>query len=209
MVKVGLTGNIASGKSSVAEVWKALGATVVDADELARRAVEPGSEALERIVEAWGPAVLDPDGSLNRSALRAVVFQDPGARKRLEAIVHPRVGELRDEAFARAAERGERLVVADIPLLFEAGLEGDFDVVVLVDAPEPLRLRRLVQDRGLGIDEARRMIDAQMPSGEKRERADIVIENDRSREALDARARAVWAELGRRVASACRGESNG
>ncbi|HEV2736733.1 MAG TPA: dephospho-CoA kinase [Longimicrobiaceae bacterium] len=199
MLKVGLTGNIAAGKSSVAGVWRSLGATVVDADELARRAVEPGTPGLGRIVEAWGPALLDADGALDRAALRRIVFEDPAARAHLEEIVHPAVYALRAEENRLAEERGERLVVADIPLLFEVGMADEFDVVVLVDAPEEERLRRLVEDRGLDPEEAVRMIDAQMPAELKRARADLVIENAGSPAELEARAREAWAELAERA----------
>ena len=199
MLRVGLTGNIASGKSSVVGAWRSLGARVVDADELARRAVEPGTPALREIADAWGPGVLDAEGALDRAALRGIVFADPEARARLESIVHPAVYALREEEYRRAEERGEPLVVADIPLLFEVGLADEFDVVVLVDAPEEERERRLVEDRGLDREEARRMIAAQMPAELKRARADVLIENDGTLEELDARAREVWAELVRRA----------
>jgi dephospho-CoA kinase len=198
MLKVGLTGNIAAGKSAVARRWRELGAFVVDADELARRVVEPGTPALGRIVETWGESVLD-GGELDRAALRRIVFADPEARERLEEIVHPAVAAMRDEAFRAAAEAGHPLVVADIPLLFEAGLAQEFDVVVLVDAPEETRLARLVGDRGMDPEEARRMIRAQMPSELKRAHADVVIENARSRAELNLRAETVWGELARRA----------
>jgi dephospho-CoA kinase len=195
VLKVGLTGNIASGKSSVAAVWSRLGATVVDADLLARRAVEPGTSALRQIVELWGPEMLDPAGALDRGRLREIVFRDPVARSALESIVHPAVAELRDRAFREAEERGERVVVADVPLLYEVGLESEFDLVVLVDAPAGERERRLVDDRGLDPGTARRMMDSQMPAEEKRRRADVVLENDGTMEALARRAEAVWREI--------------
>lgn len=202
MLKVGLTGNIAAGKSSVARVWRALGAALVDADELARRAVEPGSPGLARVVEAWGPGVLDASGALDRAALRAIVFADPEARARLEGIVHPAVYALREEEYRRAAEAGAPLVVADIPLLFEVGLADEFDVVVLVDAPEEERMRRLVEDRGLDPEEAGRMVAAQMPAELKRARADLVIDNSGTLAELEARAREAWGELARRAEAA-------
>lgn len=202
MLKVGLTGNIAAGKSTVVGVWRSLGAVIVDADELARRAVEPGSEGLRRIVDTWGPEVLGADGALDRAALRRIVFADAGERARLEGIVHPAVYALREEEYRRAAETGAPLVVADIPLLFEAGLADEFDVVVLVEAPERVRERRLVDDRGLPPDEARRMIAAQMPSELKHARADVVIENDGTLAELEARSREVWEELARRAEAA-------
>lgn len=199
MLKVGLTGNIAAGKSTVARVWRSLGAHVVDADELARRAVDPGTPAHAAIADTWGRRVLDDAGELDRAALRAIVFEDPEARERLEEIVHPAVAALRDQEYAEALERGETLVVADIPLLFEVGMVGDFDVVVLVDAPEATRLMRLVGDRGLDPDEARRIIAAQMPSELKRARADLVIDNAGSVGELERRAREAWEELVRRA----------
>jgi len=199
MLKVGLTGNIAAGKSTVARIWRSLDATVVDADLLSRQAVEPGTPALARIVEEWGDEVVEAGGGLDRAALRRIVFADPGARERLEAIVHPAVAGLREEAYRAAEERGERVVVADIPLLFEAGLVDDFDAVVLVDAPEEVRLARLVGDRGMDPEEARRMIAAQMPSELKRARADFVISNTGTLLELDRRAREVWTELVRRA----------
>lgn len=199
MLKVGLTGNIASGKSTVTDVWRELGAYVVEADDLARRAVEPGTEALEAIRRRWGDAVMGDDGRLDRAALRDIVFRDPLERQRLEQIVHPAVRRLRDEAFRAADASGERLMVADIPLLYEVGMERQFDAVVLVDAPEDVRLERLVRDRGLDAAEARRMIDAQMPSDRKRAHADVVISNDGTVEELHARARAVWGDLLRKA----------
>lgn len=195
MLKIGLTGNIASGKSTVADVWRRLGARVVDADELARQAVEPGSPALRRIVARWGVELLEPSGALDRGALRQIVFRDPEARAELEAIVHPQVAALRDQAFADAATAGERLVVADIPLLFEVGLEEEFDIVVLVDAPEAVRRARIIETRRIAPAEADRMISAQMPSAQKRTRAHYVIDNDGSLEALTEKATALWREI--------------
>ncbi len=199
MLRVGLTGNIASGKSTVARIWARLGAWLVDADDLARRAVEPGSPGLQRVVETFGTAVLDESGAMDRAAMRRRVFADPEARHRLEAIIHPEVGRLRAEEDERARQAGAQIVVHDIPLLFEVGLEDEFDVVVLVDAPERVRLRRLVRDRGLDEAEAQRMIEAQMPSAEKRDRADFVIDNDGSLERLESIAVEVWRKLQRRA----------
>jgi len=195
MLRVGLTGNIAAGKSTVARVWRANGATVIDADELSRRVVDPGTPAFAAIAAEWGERVLEPDGALDRAALRSIVFADPEARERLESIVHPAVAALRDDEYREAVARGERVVVADIPLLFEVGMADEFDVIVLVDAPEETRLMRLVGDRGLDADEARRMIAAQMPSELKRARADVVIENAGSLGDLERRAADVWEEL--------------
>jgi dephospho-CoA kinase len=199
MLKVGLTGNIAAGKSTVAGVWRELGASVIDADELARRAVDPGTPAYHAIAAEWGTDVVVPGGELDRAALRRIVFADPSARERLEQIVHPAVASLRDELYREAEARGDRLVVADIPLLFEVGLVDEFDVVVLVEAPEEARLVRLVGDRGMDPEEARRVIMAQMPSELKRARADYVIENTGTVGDVERRAREVWEELTHRA----------
>jgi dephospho-CoA kinase len=200
MLHVALTGNIASGKSTVATLLAAHGATIIDADELARAAVAPGTPGLEAVVERFGSGVLAHDGSLDRAALRARVFRDAVARDALNAIVHPAVRRLRDEAVAAAHARGDRIVVSDIPLLFEVGLEHAFDAVILVDAPEPVRLARIVRDRGLGAGEAQAMIDAQWPSARKRTGATWVIDNSGDRDALAAEVQALWTQLEARAA---------
>lgn len=197
MMLVGLTGNIASGKSTVAKLFAQRGATIVDADVLARRAVEPGTPALRAIVARWGTAVLSADGSLDRAALRHVVFDRPDELEALNAIVHPEVARLRDEEIAAAAARGERVVVCDMPLLFERRLADSFPRIVLVDAPRPIRLERLMRDRGLSQEEAVQMIAAQMPAELKRARADFVIENAGTREQLAERVREVWDAIAR------------
>ena len=195
MLSVGLTGNVASGKSTVSSIWRSLGAPIVDADELARRAVEPGSPGLQAIVRRWGPGIVGPSGELDRAALRRIVFADPAEREHLESIVHPAVAELRDEAFRVCEARGEPIVVADIPLLFEVGLQEACDLIVLVDAPEEVRLERMVRDRGMDPDEARSVIRAQMPAELKRARADVVIDNVGTLAQLTERATEVWEQL--------------
>jgi dephospho-CoA kinase len=195
MLLVGLTGNIASGKSTVSQMLSERGATIVDADILARRAVEPGTPGYQRIVERWGDAVLAPDGQVDRTALRGIVFSNPEELEHLNAIVHPEVERMRDRLVQAALERGDRIVVCDIPLLFERHLGENFDRIILVDAPRPLRLARLVKDRGLGEPEAVDMITAQMPAELKRARADIVIDNDGSLAKLERDVDAAWATL--------------
>lgn len=195
MLKVGLTGNIASGKSAVAAEWQRLGAAVIDADALAREAVAPGTPGLAAVVAAFGDGVLRADGTLDRAALRGIVFADPVARARLESIVHPGVARLRAEREAALEQAGEPLVINVIPLLFEVGLEDAFDEIVLVDAPESVRRRRLVELRGLDEREAARMIEAQMPAEAKRGRATFVIENRGTLEELRTAARAVLKQL--------------
>jgi dephospho-CoA kinase len=196
MLLVGLTGNIASGKSTVANLLTERGATVIDADELARQAVEPGTPALAAIVARWGPGVLQPDGHLDRAALRAIVFNDPEQLDELNRIVHPDVERRRLAAVEAARARGDRVVVCDIPLLFEKKMVDRFDLVVLVDAPRPLRLERVVQERGLDPEEAMAMIAAQMPAELKRARADLVIQNAGTRQELARAVASAWASIG-------------
>lgn len=195
MLIVGLTGNIAAGKSSVAALLAARGVPIIDADVLAREAVAKGSPALATIIQRWGKDILAPDGSLDRGALRRIVFEKPRERAALNAIVHPEVARRRDRALAAAAAAGVRLVVVDVPLLFEVGLEHTVDRIVLVDAPVDIRRERIVRDRGLSPEEADAMIAAQIPSERKRERAHDVIENDGSREQLAERVDALWRNL--------------
>src|SRR5690606_26805177 len=149
MLRVALTGNIASGKSSVARVWARLGAPIIDADALARRAVEPGSPAFDRIARAFGPEVLEPGGGLNREAMRGIVFRDEAARRRLEAIVHPEVGRLRAAEGRRPAPEGARAVGSDRPPPVGAGLEDALAVVGLLAAPAAGRPARPVRGGGL------------------------------------------------------------
>jgi len=195
MIHVALTGNVAAGKSSVARLFAAWGATVIDADALVRELQQPGTPVLAAMVEAFGPGILFPDGRLDRGAMRHRILADPDARARLEAIVHPAVAARRAERVAEALRRGAPVVVSDIPLLFEAADPGAFDRVVLVDAPEAVRRERLVARRGLDPAEADRLIAAQMPSAVKRARSHFVIDNDGSPEALEAAARRVWEQL--------------
>lgn len=195
MLLVGLTGNIASGKSTVAQLLSERGATIIDADVLARRAVERGSKAFDAIVKRWGTSILSPDGHLDRAALRRVVFGDPKELESLNEIVHPEVERLRDLRISEARGRGDKVVVCDIPLLFEKKMVNHFDRIVLVDAPRPLRLERLVNDRSLRETEAMDMIAAQMPAELKRARADFVIDNASTLTELEGRVNDVWASL--------------
>lgn len=192
---VALTGNIASGKSAVSRLFARRGATIIDADELAREAVEPGTPALAAIVARWGLGMLRSDGTLDRATLRRVVFSDADALRALNAIVHPQVEVLRNRAIHEARQAGAEIIVCDIPLLFEKGMQDAFDVVVLVDAPEEERLRRLMSTRDLPEAEAMAMMHAQAPSAQKRARADFVIDNNGTLDALEDRADAVWSAL--------------
>ena len=195
MLNVALTGNIASGKSAVAALFRHWGATVIDADALVREVQAPGEPVLAEIAARFGAEMLLADGSLDRARLRQVVMADPAEREALNRIVHPAVRERRDALLAAARARGDHVVVSDIPLLFETADADSFDVVVLVDAPVEVRRARLAAHRGLAEDEAQRMIDAQLPSAVKRGRSDYLIENDGDRQALERAAHTVWRAL--------------
>jgi dephospho-CoA kinase len=197
MLLIGLTGNIASGKSEVARMLAERGATLIDADVLAREAVRPETQALRDIVKRWGKDILKEDGSLDRTALRQIVFADQDELDALNRIVHPGVTRLRDREIARAKERGDQIVVCVIPLLFERNLVEEFDAIVLVDAPRPLRLERMVATRGLEETDAMNMIASQMPAELKRARADFVIENNGSLDDLERDVDALWSSLQR------------
>jgi dephospho-CoA kinase len=202
MLNVALTGNIASGKSTVADLFRLWGAVVIDADQLVREVQAPGSPVLVAITRRFGREMLLPDGSLDRARLRAIVMSDPGARRDLEALVHPAVEARRQAQVLAAEQRGDRIVINDIPLLFEVQDPGAFDAVVLVDAPEAIRLERLMRERGLSQEEARMVLAAQGPSAAKRAwrggprgEGPLVIDNDGDRTRLERRASAVWHEL--------------
>src|SRR6266568_6390922 len=193
MLNVALTGNIAAGKSTVVDLLRRWGATIIDADMLVREAQAPGGE------------VLASDGTLDRAALRGKVMGDQAALDALNQIVHPAVRRRREELVRAAGEGGDLLVVNDIPLLFEALDPAQFDAVVLVDAGVALRRTLLRAMRGLSNDEADRMIGAQMPAERKRAKSDLVIENEGSLEQLERQARAAFDELRHRAAVAALG----
>jgi dephospho-CoA kinase len=195
MLVVGLTGNIGSGKSTVARMLEERGVPVIDADVLARDAVAEGSPALAAIVSRWGSRMLAADGSLDRAALRRVVFASAEERRVLESIVHPEIKARREELVEAARARRERVVVCDIPLLFEAGLEKDVDAVLLVDAPREARLERIVRDRGLNRADALAMVDAQWPSDAKRAKSSYIIDNDATLETLRDRVEDTWRSI--------------
>jgi len=205
MLNVGLTGNIAAGKSTVVDWFRRWGATVVDADALARDAQAPGSDVLATIVRRFGTDVLARDGTLDRAALRGKVMGDDEALSALNAIVHPAVQSRREELQDAARRRGDVLLVNDIPLLFEVLDPAQFDAIVVVDAPLALRRTRLRTLRGLSNEEADRMIAAQMDAERKRAQAHYVIENDGSLDALEAHAHDVFVELRRRAAGTATG----
>lgn len=199
MLNIALTGNIGAGKSEVVRRFRDWGATIIDADHLAREAERPGTEVLRAIVQRFGREVLLPSGELDRAALRGLVMGDDEALAALNGIVHPAVRRRRDQLAAEARARGDLVLINDIPLLFESADPSAFDLVVLVDAPEDLRRQRLIRDRALTAEEADRMIDAQIPSARKRERAGLVIDNAGTLADLDRSARAAWEEIRRRA----------
>jgi dephospho-CoA kinase len=195
---VGLTGGIGAGKSTVARLLAERGAVVLDADLVARAVVEPGTEGLAEVVEAFGDGVLREDGSLDRAALAAVVFADEEQRRRLNAIVHPRVRARMAERVAEAPEGS--VVVEDIPLLVEGGGQRLFEFVVVVDADDETRIKRLVGDRGMTEGEARARIAAQASREQRNAVADRIIDNSAGRAGLAAAVSELWSELeGRRA----------
>ena len=196
MVKVGLTGGIASGKSTVALAFGGLGAHVLDADRISRDLVTPGSPALDRIVRAFGSGVLRADGTLDRGALGAVVFADAGKRRILEGILHPLIlAEIdrRIDHLARADPQG--IVVVEAALILELERQEQFDAIVVVWAEEEQQRRRMMLRDHLPADEAERRLAAQMPLAEKRRRADFVVDNSRDPAACRADADRVYGEL--------------
>jgi len=190
-----LTGNIAAGKSSVAALLRNWGATIIDADAIVRRLQRPGTAVFHAIVDRFGPGSLAANGTLDRPALRALILADPGEKLALEAIVHPAVEAERQRLLRHAGPARDAIVISDIPLLFEAMDPSKFGAVVLVDAPEAVRLERLVQQRGLSAPEAAALIAAQLPAAEKRARADFIIDNDGSRDLLRERAWLVFRKV--------------
>ncbi len=194
LVVVGLTGGIGSGKSTVSAMLSDRGALVVDADVVARQVVEPGGPAYQPVVERFGSEVLAPDGSLDRERLAAVVFYDRSALDDLNAIVHPAVRTVMAERVADSRVEG-RVVVLEIPLLVESGRSYGASTVIVVDCPEEVALRRLVQDRAMDEGDARRRMAAQVSRAERLAAADIVIDNAGSRADLERQVEEVWAGL--------------
>ena len=196
MLIVGLTGGIASGKSTVARQFRALGAILVDADQLSRVAVEPGSPGLARVAERFGAGVIDAGGALDRPALGAIVFADPAARKDLEAIIHPEVHRLFAEAIAQAEKNDPHaIVVYDVPLLVEADRGRVLDVIVVCSAPEEVRIDRMINSRGMSRDDAAARVRAQAREEDRLAVADYVINTTQTLEATSDRVAEIWAEL--------------
>jgi dephospho-CoA kinase len=192
---IGLTGGIATGKSSVATMLAARGATVIDSDALAREAVLPGEPTLERVVQRFGTGVLLPDGTLDRRQLGEIVFADATARHDLEGITHPRIVELSQQRVAVALASDAPLVAVDIPLLYEGERESTFPGVLVVYAPPEVQIRRLRERNGLDEVAAQQRLDAQLPIDEKRRRATWVIDNSGDLDATERQVDAWWAAV--------------
>jgi dephospho-CoA kinase len=192
MLRVGLTGGIGAGKSTVANRLAEHGAVLIDADRIAREVVAPGTSGLAEIQDAFGAEVIDADGELDRAALAAVAFGDEAARLRLNAIVHPRVGARTAELMAAA--RPEAIVVHDVPLLVEGGLAPGYHLVIVVDAPEEVRLRRLTSARGMDEADVRARMASQATAEQRRAAADVWLDNSGPQDVIDAEVDALWAD---------------
>ena len=197
MLRVGLTGGIGSGKSAVSALLAEHGAVIIDSDVLAREVVAAGSSSLAEIVSAFGPEMITSSGQLDRDAMARRVFGDDEARKRLEAIVHPRIRARAADIESAAAD--DSVVVHDVPLLVETGQAGSFDVVLVVDASPEVQLRRLVSDRSMTEDQARARMAAQAGREQRLAAADLVLSNDGSMAQLRAAVDQVWEDLFSRV----------
>lgn len=197
MLRVGLTGGIGSGKSAVAERLAAHGALVVDADQIAREVVEPGTSGLAEIVAEFGQEVLTGDGRLNRPRLGEIVFSDSARLAKLNAIVHPRVGARTEELMAQAS--ADAVVVYDVPLLVENDLGSLYELVVVVDVPVEEQVARVVSNRGMDEDQIRARIRAQATREQRRAAADIVIDNSGTPADLDRKAAELWEQLRERA----------
>lgn len=199
MLKVGLTGGIGSGKSAVSAGLSSYGATVIDADAIAREVVEPGTPGLSEVVAEFGERVLAENGGLDRTVLGEIVFADQDRLARLNAIVHPRVGERSGQLMEEALAAGTEVVVYDVPLLVENGLGSLYDVVVVVDAPDEVRVERVSRDRGLPREQVRARIRAQADRDTRLAAADLVVDNSGNRDALRVRVAELWRELSARA----------
>ncbi|MGH2674669.1 MAG: dephospho-CoA kinase [Actinomycetota bacterium] len=200
MLLVGLTGGLGAGKSTVARMLSERGAVVVDADELSRRALEPGSRAYGQVCDLFGDGVITPSGELDRRAIAAQVFADDAKRRTLESIVHPEVFRMLAETVE--ARRGtDDVIVFDAPLIVETGFHEACDVVVVVSASEDQQVARAARDRGMTEEEARARIRAQLPAAEREAVADVLVRNDGDLAHLEGRVEALWSDLRARAAA--------
>jgi dephospho-CoA kinase len=195
MLKIAITGGAGSGKTTVARMFKELGAEVLDADEVAREVVAVGEPAWQDLRRLYGDDYFNPDGSLNRSKLAGRVFADPEARRRLDGVIHPRVAAALQARMAALAGRRVQLVLVDVPLLFETGREAAFDRVIVVTAPQDQRLRRLRERDGRGEEEIRGILAAQWPLDDKAARADYVVDNGGGLSDTREQVTNIWGDL--------------
>lgn len=196
-MNIGLTGGIATGKSTVAGLLARRGALVIDLDRIAREIVEPGQPALAQIAQRFGQDVLRPDGALDRKKLGALVFADAAERQALEAITHPAIRAVMKERMRRfEQDRPDRLTVVDVPLLYESGLASCFERVMVVYVPRAEQLKRLMSRDKLSEDEAEKRLAAQMDIEEKKKRADFLIDNSGSLQMTERQVEAFWREMG-------------
>lgn len=189
---IGLTGGIASGKSSVARFFSHKGAAVIDADELSREAVKPGSNGLKMVIAEFGSGILGPDGTLDRKRLGALIFSDAARRRELEAILHPEIKRLAEERIRDAADQGQRVVFYMAPLLIEAGATDRVNEVWVVTVQPEIQLERLMSRDGIGRDEALRIVASQMPLAEKEKHGAVVIDNSGPPEDTAKVLEAIW-----------------
>ena len=195
MKLVGLTGGIASGKSTVAAILRRLGAAVINADELSREVVQPGEDAWKQIVESFGPDILKEDNSLDRRKLRKIIFDNPESRKKLETIIHPRVRALAENRFREAAQAGHSIIVYEVPLLFENQMHLWLRPVIVVACTAGVQKIRLQARDHLTQAEAQRHLDAQMSLKAKSDLADYVIENNSTLEDLEQQVKSIWEKI--------------
>ena len=189
---IGLTGGVATGKSSVARFFEEQGVPVIDADQVAREAVRPGSPCLARLAALFGEGVLNPDGTLDRKRVGSIVFKDAERRRLLESVLHPEIRRLAEERIARAAAAGQRVLVYMAPLLIEAGATDRVDEIWVVTVRPGIQLERLMARDGIGRDEAERIIASQMPLAEKERHGRIVIDNSGTPEETRRQLAAIW-----------------
>ena len=193
MLTIGLTGGIASGKSLVAELFRRLGAVVIDSDRIAREVVEPGTTGCELVVAEFGQDILAPDGTIDRAKLGSIIFSDRERRNTLNAILHPLIiNTVRERVAALGRQYPEALVVTDIPLLIECGLQHEFDAVIVVWSPVELQRKRLMERDGLSAAEAQQRIDAQMALNGKQAHATYVIKNDGSEKQTEEQVKKIF-----------------
>lgn len=192
---MGLTGGVATGKTSVARIFMELGARVVDADELARSSVEPGTETFKRILQEFGENILGSDGKLDRRKIRQIIFSDERKKKKLEEIIHPVIGKMLMDSIEREREKGTEILILDIPLLFENNMQIWIRPVILVYTDLATQKERLMERDGISEKEAEDMIKGQMPMEEKKKLADFIIDNNKDLNYTKNQVKIIWEEL--------------